>query len=217
MINAAVPNATEGGEPPSSLPGFEHVRRYWDKTRGKYVAKILPGEYYVTTHDELVTTVLGSCVAACIRDRILGIGGMNHFMLPARHHGGNRDRHGVDAATRYGVHAMEHLINDILKHGGRRENLEVKVFGGGQILAEMTDIGARNIAFVREFVATERLPLVSEDLGDVYPRKVVYEPRTGRAQRKKLRSLHNDTILRREMAYLRALGRRPVAGEVELF
>ena len=217
MINAAARNPAVEGGPPPALPGFEHVRRYWDKTRGKYVAKILPGEYYVTTHDELVTTVLGSCVAACIRDRIFGIGGMNHFMLPARGHAGDQGRHGIDAATRYGVHAMEHLINDILKHGGRRDNLEVKVFGGGQILAQMTDIGAQNIAFVREFVATERLRLVSEDLGDVYPRKVVYEPRTGRAQRKKLRSLHNDTIFHREVAYLRELERQPVAGEVELF
>ena len=121
-----------------ALPGFDDVNRYWDKYHGKYVAKILPGECYVTTNDELVATVLGSCVSACIRDKVFGIGGMNHFMLPepSEHsHGWGGD----NLNTRYGNWAMEALINEILKRGGRRGTLEVKLFGGGQIIENMTN------------------------------------------------------------------------------
>ncbi len=209
-----LPVAGGGGSPPV-LPGYEHINRYWDRVHGCHAAKLLPGEYYVTLTGELLTTVLGSCVSACVRDRKLGVGGMNHFMLPHSAHvdgwGGN------SAAARYGSYAMETLINEILKNGGRRENLEVKVFGGGQVLAQMTDVGARNIAFVREYIGVERLDLVAEDLGGPYPRKVVYFPHTGRVRIKKLRAMHNDTIVRRETRYMAQLDQEPVQGEVELF
>ena len=112
---------------------------------------------------------------------------------------------------------MEHMINDILKHGGHRRNLEVKIFGGGQIINSMTDIGNRNIGFVREYLSTEGLSLMSEDVGDIYPRKVVFFPSTGRVRVKKLKHLHNDTVLRREQAYKAELELQPVEGEIELF
>jgi len=102
------------------IPGFEKINRYWDKTLELNVAKILPGEYYVTASNEGVTTVLGSCVAACIRDRLFGVGGMNHFMLPIQSSDAQGGTFGL--AERYGNFAMEHLINDILKNGGRRES-----------------------------------------------------------------------------------------------
>ncbi len=201
--------------PPRALPGYEHINRYWDKTHECHAAKILPGEYYVTLYGEMITTVLGSCVSACVRDRKLGIGGMNHFMLP------HSDRYGSwnsgSSAARYGGYAMETLINDVLKNGGRRENLEVKIFGGGQVLANMTDIGARNISFVKDYIRVENLQLMAEDLGGPYPRKVIYYPDSGRVRVKKLRSLHNDTISRRESSYLVSLTEQPVQGEVELF
>lgn len=219
-MSAAQIAAARAAGPPPCLPGFEHVNRYFDAQREMYAAKILPGEYYVTTGDELVATVLGSCVSACLRDTVTGVGGMNHFMLPDQSPGRNDPwaETGVSAATRYGIHAMEHLINDVLKHGGRRDRLEIKVVGGGKVLASMTNIGARNIAFVRSYLKAEGLRVVGEDLGDNYPRKVVYQPKTGRAWVRKLRDLHNSTLIERETSYRKSLGQQAVAsGGVELF
>ncbi|MBK8164070.1 MAG: chemoreceptor glutamine deamidase CheD [Gammaproteobacteria bacterium] len=185
----------------------------------QFAAKILPGEYYVTCGQEMVVTVLGSCVSACIRDAVSGVGGMNHFMLPVSQGGGGGswDAAGLGASTRYGNYAMERLINDILKNGGRRQNLEVKVFGGGKILANMTDIGDKNINFVRAYISAEGLRLSASDLGDIHPRKVYYAPATGKVFMKKLRALHNNTILERETAYMEEIVHKPVEGDVTLF
>jgi chemotaxis protein CheD len=199
-----------------SIVGFEHVNRYWDRERDMVAAKILPGEYYVTHQDELITTVLGSCVSACIRDRDSGIGGMNHFMLPQTNTGKGSDAI-VGIATRYGNYAMEHLINTILSNGGKRKNLEVKVFGGGKIIPALTDVGMKNINFVLAYLDQENLKLLSQDLGDIYPRKVVYFPKTGKVAMKKIQDLHNDTIIQRERQYINTLKSEPVAGDVELF
>jgi chemotaxis protein CheD len=201
------------------LPGFSHINRYWDRTNKKVAAKILPGEYYVTQKDELIVTVLGSCISACIRDEKRGIGGMNHFMLPEQNGGspGSWDSSKFGAATRYGNYAMEHMINDILKYGGKREDLEVKICGGGMILKNMTDIGKKNIQFVKEYLQMEGYRLASEDVGDKYPRKVQYTPALGRLRVKKLRSMHNDTILKREDKYRHEIVDKPVEGEIELF
>lgn len=202
-----------------SVAGFEHVNRYWDRERDMVAAKILPGEYYVTHQNELITTVLGSCVSACIRDRESGIGGMNHFMLPQTNVGKfNKGSEAiVGIATRYGNYAMEHLINTILSNGGKRKNLEVKVFGGGKIIPALTDVGMKNIDFVLAYLDQEGLKLLSQDLGDIYPRKVVYFPKTGKVAMKKIQDLHNDTIIQRERQYIHTLKSTPVAGDVELF
>jgi chemotaxis protein CheD len=203
---------------PLALPQFEHINRYWDNLHQVCAAKILPGQYYVTLSGEAVVTVLGSCISACIRDRKLGVGGMNHFMLPSNR--GGRGPEGTmlpSDANRYGNHAMESLINDILKAGGRRENLEVKIVGGGRILENMTNIGNMNIEFVRRYIATEGLTLLGEDVGDIHPRKVMYLPAEGRVRVKKLRSLHNNTIIERETSYQQTLEVEKVAGDVELF
>ena len=202
-----------------SIAGFAHVNRYWDREHEIIAAKILPGEYYVTQENELIATVLGSCVSACIRDKESGIGGMNHFMLPET----NADKLKKDGdaivgiATRYGNYAMEHLINTILSNGGKRKNLEVKVFGGGKIIAALTDVGMKNIDFVLSYIDQEGLKLLSHDLGDIYPRKIIYFPRTGRVGMKKIQDLHNDTIAQRERQYFNSLKNAPVEGEVELF
>ena len=203
--------------PPRALRGFSDINRYWDRQRKVYAAKILPGEYYVTTNQELITTVLGSCVSACIRDPAMGIGGMNHFMLPANSAMSSSNFN--SEATRYGNFAMEKLINDILKNGGRREALEVKLFGGGKVIANMNqaDVGNRNIQFALDYVATEGLQVTSHDLGDIFPRKVVYDPMSGKVQVKKLRSQHNNTIVQRERGYMDALNQNDVSGDVELF
>ncbi len=201
------------------LRGFADINRYWDKTSDLFAAKILPGEFYVTVNEEMIVTVLGSCVSACIRDTIFGIGGMNHFMLPTTEgrHPSDPGSKWTSEATRYGNFAMEALINEILKNGGRRENLEVKLFGGGRVLDHATNVGAMNIDFVREFIHTEGLSLVAEDLGDIYPRKVHYFPMTGKVKMKKLRSTHNNTIAEREIRYRDTLVSQPIAGEIDLF
>lgn len=215
-ISALSASKNPASTPPKSLRGFEAIKRYWDPKHQTFAARILPGEYYVTVNGEMVTTVLGSCVSACIRDKVFGIGGMNHFMLPAQGNGGWEETV-ANSADRYGNFAMEHLINDILKNGGHRKNLEIKLFGGGKVLAAMTDVGHRNIKFVKEYLATENLRVISEDLGNIYPRKVVFFPTTGRALVKKLESTRNDTIAKREQKYMGELQTEPVCGEIDLF
>jgi len=197
-----------------TLPGFEGVKRYWDNTNDCVSAKILPGEYYVSATNEMITTVLGSCISVCIRDPHNGIGGMNHFMLPKDR--GTNDTIVSDAA-RYGNYAMEHLINDILHYGGERKNLEFKVFGGGKVLDMKMDIGKKNIDFVFEYLKTEQFSVKSEDVGDIYPRKVNYFPKTGIARVKKLKKLHNQTIITRENKYLEEIKKSPVVSDIELF
>lgn len=203
--------------PAPTLTGFDHVKRIWKDTLETYVARILPGEYYVTNADEGISTTLGSCIAACIRDRVTGIGGMNHFMLPTGNDITAGKVSGVGAAARYGSYAMEYLINGIMRNGGQRKNLEVKIFGGGRIMEKMSDVGQRNIAFVREYLKLEGLSVLSEDVGDVYPRMVIYFPASGRVKVKRLRSLHNNVIADQEIRYLDSVVIKPVSGDVELF
>lgn len=214
-----VGTAPENGQPPATLPHFEHISRYWDNEHRCFAARLLPGEYYVTTMHEIVTTMLGSCVSACIRDTRIGVGGMNHFMLPLDASQGTRSwGEATSAATRYGGVAMERLINDILRHGGRRQNLEIKLVGGGRVLAAMTtDIGARNIEFVRKYVKDEGLKVVGEDLGDIYPRKVVYFPNTGKIRVKRFLAAKDHSIEDRERNYLNELDSKSMGGDVELF
>ncbi|MEE9551483.1 MAG: chemoreceptor glutamine deamidase CheD [Gammaproteobacteria bacterium] len=207
------------GNMPDVLPGFEKISRSWDKKHDIYGAKILPGEFYVSIHGELITTVLGSCVSACIRDPVLGIGGMNHFMLPlhVQNRAGAWKDTPVSASTRYGNVAMERLINVILANGGKRKNLEIKLFGGGKVLDMNINIGQFNINFVKEYLRTEHFKIETEDVGGIYPRKVMYYPSSGRARIKKLYKLHNETILKREKAYNDKLESEEIVGDVELF
>ena len=194
---------------------IEHqaTNHYFDRNFNIQSVKVLPGEFYVTIKEQMIVTVLGSCVAACIRDKDLGVGGLNHFMLP--------DSGGGVASTsaRYGAYAMELLINNILKMGGRRHRLEAKIFGGGRVMATLanSNVGERNVAFVREFLRNENIPIVAEDLLDVYPRKVYFFPFNGKVKLKKLLSTHNDTLAQREQAYVATLSKQEVSGDVELF
>jgi chemotaxis protein CheD len=199
----------------NGLPGFAHIARYRDK--GRVIAKILPGEYYVTREQEVLITVLGSCVAACIRDVKTGIGGMNHFMLPESGRSGDRWGGPLGKATRYGTTAMERLINDILKYGGSRDHLEVKIFGGSKVLAHMRDIGESNICFVREYIAREGLRLAAADVGGSSPRQVQYFPDIGKVLVRRLGALQDTAVATREHSYLRSLQAQPVVGEIDLF
>jgi chemotaxis protein CheD len=153
-------------------------------------------------------------VAACLRDPVAGVGGINHFMLPE---GGG----GVAGeSARYGGYAMEMLTNELLKRGAARERLEAKVFGGGNVLRGFTagTVGERNVQFIREYLARERIPIVAEDLLDVHPRKIVYFPRSGRALVKRLPAAVDAEVQALERLYHRKLQEAPVAaGDVELF
>lgn len=197
--------------------GFvEHLasNHYFDRKFAAEAVKVLPGEYFVTATNVLMVTVLGSCVAACIRDRERGIGGMNHFMLADSGEAGT-----LSASARYGTYAMEILINHLLKVGARRDSLEAKVFGGGHVMTKLSSsqVGERNARFVKTFLRTEGIPVSAEDLLDSYPRKVYFFPETGRVLVRKLLRLHNDTLLRREREYVARLAEAPAAGEIVLF
>jgi len=204
---------------PPVLSGFEHVARIWDSENSLCASNIKPGEYYVTRKEEIITTVLGSCVSACIRDPKTGFGGMNHFMLPGEKGKPNNSWGGEFAlATRFGIAAMEQLINDILKLGSPRETLECKLFGGGKVLAmKQMNIGERNIDFIRKFMNTEGLSIVSEDLGGHFSRKLKYFPKTGRVMVRRLRSLQNIVVAEEENDYEHKMEAENKPGEIELF
>jgi chemotaxis protein CheD len=196
---------------------FAHVHRRFDQRLNAVVATLLPGDYFVATDGEMISTILGSCVSACIRDRRLCVGGMNHFMLPIDASAGT-STWGTTASstTRFGNVAMERLINAILKLGAHRADLEVKLVGGGKVLDAMTDIGVHNIQFVRDYVRAEGFAVMGEDLGDVYPRKVLYHPATGVARVKRLTRTDRHLVAH-ERRYIRDMDRTAVSGEIELF
>ena len=201
---------------PTAADGWAR-NRYLDPILQRTAVKLLPGEYHVTNEDLVQVTVLGSCVAACIRDVVSGVGGMNHFMLPDAGTG-QADRFG--STGRYGVQAMELLINGLLKLGAKRQNFEAKVFGGGNVLSSLnhSNVGGRNAEFVLEFLADEGIRVVARDLEDIYPRKVYFFPREGRVRVKKLINLQNRTIIEREAEYTKRLRQDVVAGgAIELF
>lgn len=182
---------------------------YYDPALDADVIKLLPAEWRVSSEPIALATVLGSCVAACIFDGSAKVGGMNHFMLP--------DAAPGDASARYGAHAMELLINGLLKHGAMRSRLQAKVFGGGNVLPGMTldPIGTRNGNFVLNYLSAERIPIIAQDLFGVQPRKVCFFVRTGRTLVKRLPAA--GEIARVERAYRSQLAQKPVAGSVELF
>ena len=184
---------------------------YYDPHFQQIAVKVLPGEYYVTTDDMVIMTVLGSCIAACIWDPRVRVGGMNHFMLPEG---------GADAGGRYGSYAMELLINEMMKLGARREYMQAKVFGGGQVMQSFTtmNVGERNTQFVLDYLQTERIAVVSKDVLDIYPRKVCYFPATGKAMVKRLAHSHPETLETQERKGSAAIVAKSTAGgSIDLF
>lgn len=172
--------------------------------------KILPGEYFVHNEDMLIMTTLGSCIAACLYDRNAKVGGMNHFMLPD----------GAGDSGRYGSYAMELLINEMMKRGASRMTMEAKVFGGGQVVSGMTtmNVGERNTNFVMDYLKTERIPIVSKDVLDVYPRKVCFLPGSGKAMVKRLAPTNTDALLAQDRAAVqKAVPASTGGGSVDLF
>jgi chemotaxis protein CheD len=189
---------------------------YYDNRFKIDAVKILPGEYYATARPMLIVTVLGSCVAACIRDKVNNIGGMNHFMLPFP---GDLGEPGQNSAI-YGRYAMEVLVNQLLEMGAKRENLEAKIFGGGNLLKSFTRnrVGERNANFVRDYLKQERIPILAEDLLDDYSRKIYFFPSHDRVKVKKLIRLHNDTIFEREREHRKRMMEKEITRvSVDLF
>jgi chemotaxis protein CheD len=190
-------------------------RRSADRDTQVRAVTLFSGDYFVTDQPRhMIMTILGSCVAACMHDPVTRVGGMNHFLLPE-----SPDlnlRHGSDAA-RYGAYAMEQLINGIIKLGGVKSRLEVKVFGGGNVIDSSSMIGSRNIAFVRDFLESENLPILGEDLGDTYPRRLRYYPDTGKVMLLKLKRKEDQEVVKKETTFIHTLTARPVEGSIELF
>ncbi|MDD2881938.1 MAG: chemoreceptor glutamine deamidase CheD [Rhodoferax sp.] len=174
--------------------------------------KVLPGEYFVASEDIMIMTVLGSCISACLWDGRVRAGGMNHFMLP--------DGDSADGGGRYGSYAMELLINQMLKLGARRESMQAKVFGGAQVMAGFTtmNVGERNTKFVLDYLATERIPVVSQDVLDIHPRKVCFFPVTGKALVKRLAHSHPESLVVEERkGNALSVAKSTSGGSVDLF
>jgi chemotaxis protein CheD len=183
---------------------------FYDAHFKNEAVKILPGEYFVDNEDLLVMTTLGSCIAACLWDRQARVGGMNHFMLPE----------GSGDSGRYGSYAMELLINEMMKRGASRLTMEAKVFGGGAVISGMNSInvGERNTKFVTEFLSTERIPIVSKDVMDIYPRKVCFLPFSGKAMVKRLAPTNAEALVAQDRAAAqKAAPASTGGGSVDLF
>lgn len=172
-------------------------RRYFDAALGMTVVQVMQGDYYVTTRkNEVLSTVLGSCVAACVRDPLAGCGGMNHFLLPDG--GATGGDITAKARLRYGAFAMDQLIEDIVARGGRRDRLEVKVFGGGNVIAGLGAVGHRNADFVESYLAGLGMAVAASHLRGTAPRRVLYTPRSGRVRMKELAPDTGKAIFERE-------------------
>jgi len=212
----AAPRATAA--PGSRLDRLKSVARkpgeasffFYDAHFRNDAVKVLPGEYYVDNEDMLVMTTLGSCIAACLYDRHAKIGGMNHFMLPE----------GAGDSGRYGSYAMELLINEMMKRGASRMTMEAKVFGGGAVIAGMNslNVGERNTRFVLDFLNTERIPVVSKDVLEIYPRKVCFLPASGKAMVKRLAPTNTEALVQQDrVAQQKAAPAATGGGSIDLF
>lgn len=191
------------------------VRRYFDSKYKHMVVKILPGEHYVSGEpSEMIVTVLGSCVAACIRDPETGIGGMNHFMLPEGKVGDWRVSNSV---MRYGNHAMEVLINEIMRFGCPRERLEIKLFGGGNVIGTGGSVGHRNADFVEEYLRNEGFVAAAKDLRGEHARRIHYYPATGKVDRLLMRRAADRQVFSKESSYQRNISTEQDGGDIELF
>lgn len=190
-------------------------KRFFDPQFKHFAVKIMPGTHYVTARrDEMLVTTLGSCVSACIRDTALGVGGMNHFMLPESETG---QWSGANAAMRYGNHAMETLLNDVLAMGGAKNRLEIKLFGGGHVLDTSNEVGQKNVKFVQRYLKNEHLAPNAEHLGGEQARKIIYFPRTGVVKMKLLDRTSNAQVRTAEKELLTTLTHKKIEGSIELF
>jgi len=191
--------------------------RYWDSQAGAYAVTVLPGKHYLTSaRDQVISTLLGSCVAACMFDLSAGWGGLNHFLLPC---GGPDGPDLGDTSTRYGNYAMEVLINGLLKRGARRDALEVKVFGGANVIEthSKNKIGSKNADFVLSFLKSENFRVSAQHLGGDRPRRVIFNPTTGKVQMQLLKRSESRKVETVEKGYNARVKQSGLTGSIELF
>lgn len=199
----------------AALTASVPVSRYFDQAKQRWINKVLPGGSHISSDPrEVLATVLGSCVAACLHDPVARIGGINHFMLP---HDEAGDWNGASLTMRYGNHAMEALINALLKAGADRRRLECKFFGGGNVLRGGSNVGDRNAEFARTYAQTEGLRVTAADLGGDRGRRIIFDPVTGKAWRRFIRPAIEDQVVQVEERLRHAPTPPPCAGSVELF
>jgi chemotaxis protein CheD len=191
-------------------------QHFFDRELKVRTVMILPGQCHASSGPGSISTMLGSCVSTCLWDPVTRIGGMNHFMLPGES-GSTRSPWG--ASARFGIYAMELVINDMVRLGADRRRLVAKVFGGARVLHgfDTLDVGAKNSEFVLDFLREERIELLAQDLLGVSPRKVHFFPETGKVQMRKLQLQRSGEVQRDEREYLARLAGQPVVGEVEIF
>lgn len=192
--------------------------RFFDASKKQWFVRVTQGNYFITGEEDVVLdTILGSCVAACIRDPILGIGGMNHFLLPdAENIDLNVGSGQAHLAMRYGNYAMELLVNELLKRGARRNRLEVKLFGGANVVKGIRGIGHKNADFVEKYAKAESLNVVSQHLRGFEARKVHFMPKSGRARMMLITDDRQAVVFRQEAAKSIRVEATP-SGDVELF
>lgn len=173
---------------------------------------VVQGEFAVTDDPEVMLgTILGSCVAACVRDPVAGVGGMNHFLLPGEHLGA-----GDSQSMRYGVQAMELLLNDLYRRGARRERLEAKLFGGARVVEGLSDVGRQNADFAERFLMAEGIALVGGSLRGDKARRIQFWPVSGRIRQMALVDPDRQ-LIERERRLKRAPAPVQADGELELF
>ena len=197
------------------MPGTPAPLQYSDRHFQVEAVKILPGQYHAARQGA-ITTVLGSCVSTCLWDPVERIGGMNHFMLPGKAEAAASP---MAVSARFGVYAMEVLINRMVHLGADRRRLVAKVFGGARVLQgfDTLDVGALNSRFVLAFLREEDIPVHAQDLLGDSPRKLHFFPDTGKVQLRKLRLEPGDAVQRQDRDYLDRLARGQDAGDIELF
>lgn len=187
-------------------------KTYFDPNLKENCVNLLPGEFYATDRDEVITTILGSCIAACVRDVSKAIGGMNHFLLA-------QPQEGISSpSARYGSYAMECLINDILRRGGHKNDLEIKIFGGADLLKSSIRIGQKNCDFILNYLKNEGFRLAAQDIGGDRPRRIHYWPKTGRLIRVVLNKHDEEKITAIERNYSQSINKvKDPSGDIELF
>lgn len=193
---------------------FQDNKSYFDAREQVTVVKIFSGDWYVSSQsNEMIATILGSCVSACVRDPVARVGGMNHFLLP----GDDNINSQASESARYGGFAMESLINGVLKAGGQKHRLEFKVFGGGNVIDNSSRIGSKNAQFIRDFLRNEGFRIASEDLEGDHPRRLHYFPGSGKVMMRLLRRREDMIVVEEEARYSKQIIARPVEGDIELF
>lgn len=196
------------------LVGSGKLERYWDSNWGKWLVNLAQGDYAVSDEPILLTTVLGSCVAACIYAPDKRMGGINHFLLP---HAGASDRDST--SFRYGIHAMEVLINSLLRKGAERDSLVLKVCGAADVVSGLSNrVGQANAAFIKLYAMHEQLNLQAQDLGGDNPRRVVFDPQSGSMKVKRLMRHLSKEQVQVETRQAEKLEQEVIhSAEVELF